>query len=126
MNHPYKEWLVKDIGLDKLPRGAFFNKKQRLVKELAHHVHHAHPLYLLRLHDGLGHYLDIIGMSQVNTTEPDELDKDVIRFSHLIRQDAKGNPVFSDTECARFMDDVWSTGYKQSLCFARLYRPDAA
>ena len=123
MNHPYKEWLAKDTGLDKLPRGAFFKKKQPLIKKLSHYTHHQHYLYLLRLHDAFGHYLDLIGMSKLPTTEPDELEKDRGQYAHLIRSDANGAPIFSEKDCARFMDEIWSTGYKQSLCFARLYRP---
>lgn len=127
MNFAYREWLDRrNIG-ERLPRGAFFKRRQPEMAVLARELRGVHELTLGQLNDALGHYLDITGADPArnfHTTPPDELAEDKITYAHLIKQNSAGLPVYDAQECARFISNVWNHHYPTALAFARLHSPN--
>ncbi|HFQ9467558.1 TPA: hypothetical protein ACHTH4_004770 [Escherichia coli] len=120
MNFAYREWLDRSNIGDRLPRGAFFKRRQPEMAVLAH------ELTLGHLNDALGHYLDITGADpsrNFHTTPPDELAEDKVTYAYLIKKNGAGQPVYDANECARFMAAVWKHHYPTALAFARLHSP---
>lgn len=126
MKYAYRNWLERSNIGDRLPRGAFFNRRQTAMDTLNNELRGAHELTLSHLYDALGHYLDITEADPArnfHTTHPDDLAEDKTTYAYLIKKDGAGRPVFDVEDCAQFMAKVWSHSYTSALAFVRLHSP---
>lgn len=124
MNHAFKEWIERFKIGDKLPRGKYFNSRQLAMVSLTHHLRGSHEFTHYHLDDAFGHYLDITGSDpsrKYHTTPPDDLEEDKITYSHLIKKNPTGRPVFDADDCVHFMVENWGHDLDTAKAYVSLH-----